>query len=89
MELNKNEYSYTNSIFEGDINYIVGLIDKEVNSLKKIKENLKRFAFTESKNHSIGLLKFNRIVDEVSRINLEVNVLEQKKIEFIKIKETL
>jgi hypothetical protein len=89
MELSKSEFSYEHGIFENDIDYMVGLIKKEILSLYKIKNNIKKFAYNEVKNSKIGLKKFYSLIDEVSRIEVEISILEQKKNEYIRVKENL
>jgi hypothetical protein len=89
MELSRNEFSYQNGIFNNDIDYIIDLINKEILSLHNIKNNVKRFAFHEVKNSKLGLIKFNSLIDEVSRISVEISILEQKKNEYLRIKENL
>ena len=89
MELSRNEFSYQNGILNNDIDYIIDLINKEILSLHNIKNNVKRFSFHEVKNSKLGLIKFNSLIDEVSRISVEISILEQKKNEYLRIKENL
>jgi len=72
-----------------EVDYMIGLIKKEIISLYKIRTNLKKFAFNEAKNSQLLPFKFNSLVDEVSRISVEISVLEQNKKEYLKIKEFL
>lgn len=78
MELNQSE-----------VDYMIGLIKKEIISLYKIRTNIKKFAFNETKNCQLLPSKFNSLIDEVSRISVEISILEQKKKEYLKIKECL
>jgi len=89
MELNRSEFSYENGIFENDIDYMIGLIKKEILSLYKLRNNIKKYAYIETKNSTLLISKFNSLIDEVSRISVEISILEQKKNEYIKIKEFL
>jgi hypothetical protein len=89
MELSRSEFSYENGIFDDDIDYMIELIKKEIISLYKIRTNMKMFAFAEVKNCKLLPSKFNSLIDEVSRMSVEISVLEQKKQEYIKIKEYL
>lgn len=87
MELSRNEFIYENGISNNDIDYMVGLIIIEIKSIYKIKNRIRKFAYMEAKNGNINSLKFNSLIDEVSRMMVEISVLEQKKIEYINIKE--
>jgi hypothetical protein len=89
MELNRSEFSYENGIFENDIDYMIDLIKKEILSLYKLRNNIKKYAYIETKNSKLLISKFNSLIDEVSRISVEISILEQKKNEYIKIKEFL
>jgi hypothetical protein len=89
MELKRSEFSYQNGVFNNDIDYIIDLINKEILSLHKIKNNIKKFAYNEIKNSKFGLMKFYSLIDEVSRISVEISILEQNKNEYIRIKENL
>ena len=89
MELNRSEFSYSNSIFEDDIVYIIDVIDLEIISLHKIKNNIKKFTYIECKKGNLTLLKFNSLIDEMSRMNNEIFFLEQTKLQYIRIKENI
>jgi len=89
MELNRSKFSYENGIFDNDIDYMIGLIKKEILSLYKLRNNIKKYAYIETKNSTLLISKFNSLIDEVSRISVEISILEQKKNEYIKIKEFL
>jgi hypothetical protein len=89
MELNRNKFSYENGIFDNDIDYMIDLIKKEILSLYKLRNNIKKYAYIETKNSKLLISKFNSLIDEVSRISVEISILEQKKNEYIKIKEFL
>jgi hypothetical protein len=89
MELSRSEFSYENGVFNDDIDYMIGLINKEITSLYKLRNNIRRFAYIETKNCNLFALKFNSLIDEVSRISVEISILEQNKNEYIKIKEFL
>jgi len=89
MELNRSKFSYENGIFDNDIDYMIDLIKKEILSLYKLRNNIKKYAYIETKNSKLLISKFNSLIDEVSRISVEISILEQKKNEYIKIKEFL
>jgi hypothetical protein len=79
----------SNNVISDDLDYIIAIIDDEILFLNKLKMNLRKFAYMESLRGTIIFVKFNYIIDEICRITLEVSVLEQKKNEYIKIKENL
>jgi len=87
MELNRSEFSYENGIFCDDVDYMIGLITKEILALYKIRTSMKVFTFVEAKNSRLLPSRFNSLVDEISRISVEISILEQNKKEYIRIKE--
>ena len=87
MELNRSEFSYENGIFYDDVDYMIGLITKEILALYKIRTSMKVFTFVEAKNCRLLPSRFNSLVVEISRISVEISILEQNKKEYIRIKE--
>lgn len=85
MESNRT----TNDVISDDLECIIAIINDEILFLNKLKMNMRKFAYMESLKGTIIFVKFNSIIDEICRITLEVSVLEQKKNEYIKIKENL
>jgi len=85
MESNKS----TNDVINDDLDYIIAIIDDEILFLNNLKKNMRKFAYMEAIKGTIIFIKFNSLIDEICRITLEISVLEQKKIDYIKIKESL
>ena len=81
------DFEYTNELCDKEIDYIINFISKEILGLKKIKSNLNRFAYSQSVKGAIRLLDFQRCVNEIERLAIEIDFLERKKIDYIKIKE--
>ena len=81
------EFEYTNELYDKEIDFIINFIIKEILGLKKIKSNLTRFAYSQSVRGAIRLLDFQRCVNEIERLAVEIDFLERKKIDYIKIKE--
>jgi hypothetical protein len=81
------EFEYTNELYDKEVDFIINFISKEIKGLEKIKTNLTRYAYSESVKGKIKLLDFQRIVAEVSRISIEVDFLQKKRLDYIKIKE--
>ena len=59
--------------------YVLSLIQEEIDSLEKYKWNLKRFCFYESKRVINFSKKFYKIFDEVERLAIEIHNLELQK----------
>lgn len=81
------EFEYTNELYDKEVDFIINFISKEVRGLKKIKTNITRFAYSEALKGKILLLDFQRCIAEVERMAIEIDFLEQKMLEYIKIKE--
>jgi hypothetical protein len=65
------------------------LINKEISHLKKIKKNLILFSFKQLKNGMILKLDYDRIICEIERIFLEIHILENQKLIYIRLQENL
>jgi thiamine biosynthesis lipoprotein ApbE len=72
---------------ETEYEYVLSLIEGEIDSLEKYKWNLKRFAFYEVRKNANFSKKFYKILDEVDRLTIEINNLEQQKSELSTINE--
>jgi hypothetical protein len=62
-------------------------IHNEIIFLNKYKNNLKKFFFIQTKSGTIRMIDFTRFLDEINRINLEINYLEKIKSTAIKKEE--
>lgn len=81
------EFEYTNELYDKEIDFIINFISREVRSLKNIKTNITRFAYSEALKGKILFIDFQRCINEVERMAIEIDFLERKKLEYIKIKE--
>ena len=81
-----NMFEYSSELDKIEVNYIINLISDEIKYLKKIKHNLTRFAYVESKNGRLRLLDFQRIASELERLAIEIEFLERKKTYYINVK---
>ena len=81
------EFEYTNELYDKEVDFIINFISKEVRGLKNIKANITRFAYSEAIKGKIFMLDFQRCIAEVERIAIEIDFLERKMLEYIKIKE--
>lgn len=81
------DFEYTNELYDKEVDFIINFISIEIKGLAKIKHNLTRFAYSESIKGKIRLLDFQRIINEIERIAVEIDFLERKKLDYIKIKE--
>jgi hypothetical protein len=62
-----------------ELEYILSLIQDEIDLLDRYKWNLKRFAFYELRKNANFSRKFYKILDEVDRLTLEIANLEEQK----------
>ncbi len=72
---------------ETEYEYVLSLIEGEIDSLEKYKWNLKRFAFYEVRKNANFSKKFYKILDEVDRLTIEIHNLEQQKSDLSTINE--
>lgn len=63
--------------------YILAVIDLEIYELKKIRTNLKRFAYFEIRKNNNFAKKFYLILDETERISIEIYELEKRKLQLL------
>jgi hypothetical protein len=66
---------------------IIKFINNEIASIKKIKNNLKKFLYSEVVNGKLLYIDFNRIVSEIERMAVEIQYLEEKRLGYFKILE--
>lgn len=81
------EFEYTNGLFDQEVNLTIKFIAKEIALIKKNKNNLVKFAYSESLKGKIIFLDFQKIINETQRMSIEIDFLESKKQEYAKIKE--
>jgi hypothetical protein len=79
-------FEYVNGIHDKEVDYIIDFISKEARYLKRVKHNLTRFAYVESKNGRLRLMDFQRITSELERLAKEIDFLEQTRTVYINIK---
>jgi hypothetical protein len=61
--------------------YHIASIDLEIYELTTYRKNLKKFLLLELRNGKMLARNFNRILDELDRITIEIYELEKKKLE--------
>jgi hypothetical protein len=61
--------------------YHIASIELEIYELTTYRKNLKKFVLLELRNGKMLARKFNRILDELDRITIEIYELEKKKSE--------
>ena len=61
--------------------YHITSIELEIYELTTYSKNLKKFVLLELRNGKMLARKFNRILDELDRITIEIYELEKKKSE--------
>ena len=81
------EFEYTNGLFDQEVNLTIKFIAKEIAFIKKNKNNLVNFAYSESIKGKLIFIDFQRIITETQRMSIEIDFLESKKQEYTKIKE--
>ena len=70
-----------------ELAYITEKIQEEINELKSYKKQLRKFFYKESVKGKLLAIDFNRIIDEIERITLEINHLQSLIIEYSNIIE--
>jgi len=81
------DFEYTNELYDKKVDSIINFINKEAKGLKKMKSNIAKYAYSESIKGKVRLFDFQRLIGEVERLAFEIDFLERKKLEYIKIKE--
>ncbi len=61
--------------------YHITSIELEIYELTTYRKNLKKFVLLELRNGKMLAKKFNRILDELDRVTIEIYELENKKSE--------
>ena len=70
-----------------ELAYITSKIQTEIKELQSYKKELRKFFYNESVKGNLKSKNFNKIVDELERISVEISYLEKQKIDFNNIKE--
>jgi hypothetical protein len=72
-----------------ELRYITTKIDTEIKELQSYKKALRKFFYIESVKGNLKATKFNKIVDELERLSVEIAYLETQKTEYNNIKELI
>jgi hypothetical protein len=70
-----------------ELGYITEKIENEIKELQSYKKGLRKFFYIESVKGKLLAVDFNRMVDEIERIAIEIAYLERLKVEYTNIKE--
>jgi hypothetical protein len=70
-----------------EVDLIIKFINKELAFLRKNKKNITRYLYLENIKGKILFLDFQRMVEEIQRIGVEIQFLEEKRLEYFKIQE--
>ena len=70
-----------------ELAYITTKIDTEIKELQSYKKELRKFFYIESVKSKLKAKHFNKIVDELERLSIEIAYLEKQKTEYNNIKE--
>lgn len=70
-----------------ELQYITNKIDKELKELQFYKKELRKFFYIESVKGKLKAKHFNKIVDELERLTIEIAYLENQKTIYNNIKE--
>lgn len=70
-----------------ELAYITEKINNEIKELQNYKKQLRKFFYLESVKGKLLAIDFNRIVDELERVSLEIDCLKRLKNEYSNIKE--
>ena len=72
-----------------ELAYITTKIDTEIKELQSYKKGLRKFFYIESVKSKLKAKHFNKIVDELERLSIEIAYLEKQKTEYNNIKELI
>jgi hypothetical protein len=81
------EFEYTNDLYDKEVDLIIKFINKELAFIKKNKKNLTRYLYLENIKGKILFLDFQKILEEIQRMGVEIQYLEEKRLEYFKIQE--
>lgn len=81
------EFEYTNDLYDKEVDLIIKFINKEIAFIRKNKKNLTRYLYLENIKGRILFLDFQRIIEEIQRMGVEIQFLEEKRLEYFKIQE--
>ena len=81
------EFEYTNDLYDKEVDLIIKFINKELAFIKNNKKNLTRYLYLENIKGKILFLDFQRIIEEIQRMGVEMQYLEEKRLEYFKIQE--
>jgi hypothetical protein len=81
------EFEYTNDLYDKEVDLIIKFINKELAFIKKNKKNLTRYLYLENIKGKILFLDFQKIIEEIQRMGVEMQYLEEKRLEYFKIQE--
>jgi len=81
------EFEYANDLYDKEVDLIIKFINKELAFLRKNKKNITRYLYLENIKGKILFLDFQRMVEEIQRIGVEIQFLEEKRLEYFKIQE--
>jgi hypothetical protein len=81
------EFEYTNDLYDKEVDLIIKFINKELAFVRKNKKNLTRYLYLENIKGKILFLDFQKILEEIQRMGVEIQYLEEKRLEYFKIQE--
>jgi hypothetical protein len=81
------EFEYTNDLYDKEVDLIIKFINKELAFIRKNKKNITRYLYLENIKGRILFLDFQRIIEEIQRMGVEIQFLEEKRLEYFKIQE--
>jgi hypothetical protein len=81
------EFEYTNDLYDKEVDLIIKFINKELAFVRKNKKNITRYLYLENIKGRILFLDFQRIIEEIQRMGVEIQFLEEKRLEYFKIQE--
>ena len=82
-----NNFEYINEIYEIEIELMIKSMTKEISILTNLKKKLVQYAYSQSVKGKIIFLDYKSIISEAERMAIEINFLEEKRLEYIRLKE--
>ena len=85
--MNLYEFEQTSGLYEKEVDLVITYITEELTFIRKNRKNLIKFSYSESVKGKLLFIDYQRLINEISRMSIEIEFLENKRQEHLKIKE--
>jgi hypothetical protein len=81
------EFEKTSGLYEKEVDLVIAYITEELILIRQNKKNLIKFSYSESIKGKLLFIDYQRVMSEIIRMSMEIEFLEDKRQEHLKIKE--